>query len=42
MDAMALAGCSNINAWVKDLDDRVEGVLAKRLEKVRFILCQTP
>lgn len=32
---MSLAGCSNLNAWVRDLDKKVEAVLAKRLEKVR-------
>lgn len=34
VDDMSLAGCSNLNAWVRALDERVEGVLAKRLEKV--------
>lgn len=34
VDGMSLAGCSNLNAWVRDLDKKVEGVLAKRLEKV--------
>lgn len=31
---MSLAGCSNLNSWVRGLDKKVEGVLAKRLEKV--------
>lgn len=31
---MSLAGCSNLNSWVRDLDKKVEAVLAKRLEKV--------
>lgn len=34
VDGMSLAGCSNLNAWVRDLDKKVEAVLAKRLEKV--------
>ena len=37
VDDMSLAGCSNLNGWVKGLDGRVEGVLAKRLEKVRLV-----
>lgn len=35
---MSLAGCSNLNAWVRALDKRVEGVLARRLEKVGRVL----
>lgn len=31
---MSLAGCSNLNSWVRGLDEKVESVLAKRLEKV--------
>lgn len=34
VDDMSLAGCSNLNSWVGGLDKKVEGVLAKRLEKV--------
>lgn len=34
VDNMSLAGCSNLNAWVRSLDKRVEAVLAMRLEKV--------
>lgn len=34
VDGMSLAGCSNLNAWVRGLDKKVEGVLAERLEKV--------
>ncbi|CAM9412658.1 unnamed protein product, partial [Ectocarpus sp. 12 AP-2014] len=33
VDDMSLAGCSNLNSWVKGLDEKVESVLAKRLEK---------
>lgn len=37
MDGMSLAGCSNLNLWVRGLDKKVESVLAIRLEKVSYV-----